>query len=63
MRNWSQLVSKGVQAEIPDFEVQTTLASFLDCLESNKVGDDILTRVGKFFGFPKDAWRPFGDGL
>ena len=49
MRNWYELVNVAVSAEVPDFEIMTSLAVFLDDLTNDQLGDDVVKRVATFF--------------
>ena len=48
-------MTSSIQAEMPDFEIQNTLAVFLDSMQASRVGDATLKRTAKFFGFSPDS--------
>jgi len=56
MRNWCQLVQAAVSAEVPNYEVMTSLAVFLDDLTNNQLGDDVVRRIATFFNFCPVFW-------
>ena len=45
---------QSIRAEIPDFELLSTMAKFLDSLEANKQGDAMIKRLAGFFKFPAE---------
>ena len=55
LKNWTSLVHYAVKAEVPDYEIMTTMANFLSNLTTSAIGDNIIKRLSKFFGFPPDA--------
>ena len=55
MRNWCELVRLAVAAEVPNYEIMTSLAVFLDDLTTDQLGDDVTTRIAKFFNFDAET--------
>lgn len=56
MRNWCELVKVAVAAEVPNYEVMTSLAVFLDDLTNDELGDDVVRRIAAFFKFCPVFW-------
>ena len=55
LSNWCKLVNASVRAEIPDYELMQTMASFLNAASADKTGDATIARLAKSFGLNSDA--------
>ena len=55
MANWACLVKEAVKAEVPDFEMLRTMASFLEMVNANHSGDLIIKRMAVFFKCPQES--------
>ena len=55
LSNWCTLVKTSVRAEIPDYELMQTMASFLTAAGADRKGDATIARLAKSFGVNSDA--------
>jgi len=56
MTNWAKLVQSSIQAEVPQFELLRTLATFLDTASFKDV---VISRLAAAFNFHEDTWNDF----
>ena len=56
MANWTKLAALTIEAEIPQYELLQSIASFFDDLKANRCGDETLSRIATFFQLPREPW-------
>ena len=50
-----KLCKESIKAEVPQYEIMSSMAMFLGMLHNNREGDDCLRRIATFFGFPPET--------
>ena len=55
LSNWVQLCKESIKAEVPQYEIMSSMAMFLGMLHNNREGDDCLRRIATFFDFPPET--------